>query len=206
MDTYLQDKLITIFDHLSKTYSNKFTYNKLEQEKLISLITLWDIKSNQHILEVGGGTGDLTPFLLERIQPKGKLVFLDISPGMITVAQQKLHQYCNVTFVTDGIHSYQNKQTFDKIVIFNTFPHFLDKKTALTNCFRLLKSSGKLIIAHNESRLSLCLHHARKNIATKIADFPDDDVMYRLLREVGFEIDFFENNEGSDYYLVIASK
>jgi len=206
MNRNKQTTLIKTFDLLAKTYTNKFTFDQLEKERLLSLISLWHIKENSTALEVGGGTGDLTPFLLKEIKPNGQLIFLDISPKMIEVAKTKLRKFKNIEFVTGDIHTFKSKKKVDTILIFNTFPHLFDKKTAFRNCHEMLKPGGKLIICHNESRMSICLHHVKKAVSLSISDFPEDDEVHNLLVTSGFTVNLFENNEGWNYYLVIASK
>ena len=85
--------LIDTFDELSETYTNNFTVDPEERVKIQSLVNLWKIKHGSNALEVGGGTGDLTPFLLEKICPIGKLSFLDISPKMVEKARE---DYVNI--------------------------------------------------------------------------------------------------------------
>jgi ubiquinone/menaquinone biosynthesis C-methylase UbiE len=194
------------FNNLAKTYENIFTYDSFEKQKINSLIKLFDIKPGFRILEVGGGTGDLTPFLLKSIRRHGSVVFLDIAVEMVKVARRKLAKWENIKFIAGDFHCFESKQLFDRIIIFNTFPHFYNKKVVLNNCYKLLNPGGKLIICHNESRMSISLHHAKKNVSLKISDFPEDSVVYKLLIETGFRIELFENNEGYNYYLVKAVK
>ena len=195
-----------IFDQLAQTYTNKFTHDKTEREKLESLIKTWKLKKGDTVLELGGGIGDLSPFIVQKIGSKGSLVFLDFSQKMIQKAKLKLKKFANISFVNIDIHNYHQSQLFDKIIIFNTFPHFADKKKALTNCYQALKPKGKLIICHNESRSSICLHHSKKLIKNQISSFPDEQTVSVLLAKIGFMVELLENNEGYDYYLLIASK
>ncbi|NMB56369.1 class I SAM-dependent methyltransferase [Candidatus Beckwithbacteria bacterium] len=206
MDKNLQIRLKNTFNQLAQIYTNKFTSDKTEQEKLLSLIKEWQLQKGDRVLEVGGGTGDLTPFLLQKIGAEGSLVFLDIAPKMFAVAKNKLKSFDNISFILQDIHFYSDDELFDKIIIFNTFPHFIDKRMALKNCFKLLKPKGKLIICHNESRSSICLCHHKKQVDNKIAEFPDDKTVAMLLIDLNFKIDLFENNEGYDYYLLVATK
>lgn len=194
------------FDSLSSTYINEFTSNPSEEFKLRSLINLWGIKSGSTILEVGGGTGDLSPFLLEKLGGSGKLVFLDISAKMIEKATEKLKKYKNIEFIHGDIHNFTYSRKFQSIVIFNTFPHFTDKKTAFLNCHDLLNKNGKLIISHNNSRWDIVGNHKRESVASSISDFPDDFTLHNILKKIGYEVEVFENNNGYDYYLVIARK
>ncbi|MGI5828060.1 MAG: class I SAM-dependent methyltransferase [Patescibacteria group bacterium] len=205
-DKNIAKTIINTFNNLAKTYKNKFTSDEIEKQKIISLVEQFEIKPGFQLLEVGGGTGDLSPFLLIKLKSRGLLVFLDIALEMVRVARQKLSTWDNVEFKVDDIHHYKPKQLFDRIIVFNTFPHFYNKKTALTNCYRILKPGGKLVICHNESRMSICLHHVKNAISLKLSDFPKDSEVYKLLTSTGFKVELFENNEGYNYYLVIAVK
>lgn len=198
--------LISTFDKYSSTYINEFTSNTSEKLKLQSLVNSWNIKKGSLTLEVGGGTGDLSPFLLNKIGLKGLLVFIDISPKMVERAKDKLKKYKNVKYFSGDIHVFSYEQKFDSIVIFNTFPHFFDKKAAFTNCYKLLRKGGSLIISHNSSRWSIVGRHKKRSVSFDITDFPDDLFVYNTLVNIGYKLKVFENNEGYDYYLVIAEK
>ncbi len=206
MTKILNSSVIATFDRLAKTYSNKFVDDNIEKEKIISLVKLWQIKKGFRVLEVGGGTGDLTPYLMDKIGSEGKLVFMDIASEMINVAEKKLKKYKNIVFLNQDIHEFSDEDKFDRIIIFNTFPHFVDKKLALEKCFEALRKKGKLIISHNSSRSTISLHHQKKGIENKISVFPEDRVIYKILVEIGYDIEVFENNEGYDYYLVRVKK
>lgn len=198
--------LIETFDKLSETYTNEFTVDPIEKEKIQSLVDFWDIKRGSRVLEVGGGTGDLSPFLLEKIGKEGELVFLDISPKMVEKAREKLRRYENVTFVIGDIHDINFSSQFHNIIVFNTFPHFSNKKAAFTNCYELLSNGGSLVISHNNSRWSIVGHHKRKEVEHIISEFPEDRKVFNILTDIGYSVETFENNEGHDYYLVLARK
>jgi len=202
----MSQSLIKTFDKLSQTYHNKFTHDPLEKQKIQSLVNSWKIEPGSQVLEVGSGTGDLSPFLLEKIGQAGQLTLLDISPEMIKVSKKKLAKYQNLKFVTADIHNVNLKSEFDRIIVFNTFPHFLDKKLAFTNCFHHLKKNGKLIICHNQSRTTILTCHKKKIIDNDISEFTDNQILLKILEDIGYFVETFENNEGYDFYLVIAKK
>lgn len=207
MDNQYQKTLIQTFDKLSKTYRNKFTTDPIEQAKILSLIDSWDIKKDMTVLEVGSGTGDLSLFLLKKISKPSQLTCLDVSPKMIKVSKEKLADYQNINFIIGDIHNIKFKTKFDRIIIFNTFPHFLDKKIAFQNCFNLLKKNGKLVICHNQSRTTILTCHKKKiGIEDNISEFTGNIELFQILKDLKFHIETFENNEGYDYYLVIAKK
>lgn len=202
-----QEKLlIETFNRLSSSYRNKFTSDPTEGVKIQSMVDLWNIEKGSRVLEVGGGTGDLSPYLMEKLGIDGRLVFLDISPEMVEKAKEKLHEYKNIQFFCADISDFSTACAFDNIIVFNAFPHFIDKKKALSNIHRLLKPDGTLIISHNSSRWSIVGHHKRKKIDSLVSEFPEDAVVFNMLNDTGYNVQIFENNEGYDYYLVIAKK
>jgi ubiquinone/menaquinone biosynthesis C-methylase UbiE len=205
MGIFFKQLLIQTFDQLASKYRNKFTHDKIEKGKLLSLIKVWNIHSGTTILEVGSGTGDLSQIIIKKF-PDIKLTCLDISPNMLKAAKQNIKASSNIKFILGDIEEINLKTKFDQIIIFNAFPHFLDKLKALKNCNKHLKKNGSLVICHNESRYSILSCHLNKSVHNNISNFPNDKKVYLMLNKAGFIIKTFENNEGYDYYLVIVQK
>ncbi|KKS03544.1 MAG: Methyltransferase type 11 [candidate division WWE3 bacterium GW2011_GWF2_41_45] len=198
--------LIETFNKLSSSYKNLFTSDSTQRAKVQSLVNSWNIQRGSKVLEIGGGIGDLSPYLLRKIGTEGELFFLDISPKMVVKARERLYGYNNIRFFCGDITSATFSDSFDSIVVFNTFPHFLNKQKAFSNMYKLLRKGGNLVISHNNSRWGIVGHHKRKEFSSLVSDFPEDSVVFELLTKVGFDIEVFENNEGYDYYLVTAKK
>ena len=67
--------LIETFNKLSSSYKNLFTSDSTQRAKVQSLVNSWNIQRGSKVLEIGGGIGDLSPYLLRKIGTEGELFF-----------------------------------------------------------------------------------------------------------------------------------
>ena len=74
-------------------------------------------------------------------------------------------------------YKFENK--FDKIIIFNAFPHFLDKDALAKKAYELLDDFGYLIIMHDLGKERLNNHHNEKakDISCGLNN-PDEEYKY----------------------------
>ena len=160
------------FDELSKTWDST---NSKSPQVVFDNIT---INPTDKVLDVACGTGVLEPYLCSLT--KEKVIGIDISDGMIEKAKVN-NAGLNVEYITGSFYDFSSAP-FDKIIIYNAFPHFilLDKfKEAI---YRNLKADGKFIICHSLSRAELATHHAQ--LSSNIS---------RNLNYVETEADYFKD-------------
>ena len=112
------------------------------------------VKPGADVLDVACGTGVLFPDYLSR--NVGSLTAVDISPEMAKIAQSKCPRakvYCaDVMEVDFG-------RKFDCVVVYNAFPHFPEPEMLIETLSGLLKSGGKLTVAHGMSRAAIDHRH-----------------------------------------------
>ncbi len=131
----------------NKSYYDEFSdwYEKERHEGYHRLIDdlqvdlLWPHIQNQEVLEVGCGTG----LLLERVaQGARRAKGIDISPGMLEVAEQRGLD------VEEGSATdlpYQD-ESFDVVYSFKVLAHIEEIERALSECGRVVKPGGKLFL------------------------------------------------------------
>ena len=98
------------------------------------------------VLDVACGTGVLIPDYLERNVKK--CVAVDLSERMIEVAKRKFGEYDNVEFLCADAEQYDFSELFDSIVIYNAFPHFVNRKLLFENLSKFLKTGARITVAH----------------------------------------------------------
>ncbi len=145
------------------------------------------------VLDVGCGTGILTPFL--RARGVRELVSTDVSDEMCRVYSEKFPDEKIIcadfeTAVFPAAH-------FDAVIIFNAFPHFENPDVAFGNAFRWLKPGGRLLLAHSMNRAALDEHHRRAGKTVEDHVLLADGEFIELYRNAGFEGVTVEN---SDYF------
>lgn len=128
-----------------------------DDNKIRRIIDLSNVKENSKILDIGTGTGILISYLLEK-SPK-EIVAVDISENMIEVAKRKYEDQ-NVKFVVSDIMEF-DEENFDYIFIYSAYPHFGDKEKLFNHLAKLLNKSGKVIIAHSQSRAEINHVHSK---------------------------------------------
>lgn len=142
------------------------------------------------------GTGVLVPYLSNYVGKDGKVIAIDIADKMLEVAQSK-YNFENVSFVCDDILKVDlPKESFDYIICYSVFPHFEDKLTMIKTINRLLKTGGKFIICHSQSRDAI--NNLHKNVSEVVAEdnLPNMEKIKSYFQQIGITtINQIDNNE-----------
>lgn len=189
------------FDKHAETWDNR---KKPSPEKLSRIMDAAELKKDDSVLDVGSGTGVLLPLISNFVDEKGFIVTVDISYKMLRQAVAK-NIAQNIFYIQAAAEHLPLKQTlFDCCICFAVFPHFTDKKQALTAINYSLKDNGKIIISHAMSRQKINSMHSSFGDTVSEDKIPPEDVMNRLLAESGFKkVEIYDE---SDFFLVSAIK
>jgi ubiquinone/menaquinone biosynthesis C-methylase UbiE len=172
--------------------------------RLPQMIAELRIKPGDTILDVGGGTGILLPFLCKAAGDKSKIVTIDIAEEMLKLARKNCHKgnidYIHADVATIPLAS----ETFDMVVCYSCFPHFADKLKALAEIARVLRKGGRLFICHSASRDEI--NELHKSIGDIIGNdtIPDEATMRQMLAKSGLKT--IEVRDEAHRYLAIATK
>ena len=166
-------------------------YGPEEITKLDRLVAhigpLWGLK----VLEPGCGTGRLTEILSDLVGPTGVVVALDISPMMVKAARSRTATRENVEIHLSAVEDFPMEEgEYDLIVCHQVFPHFEDKRQALTSLSKALKPEGRLVVIHFISFDEINDRHRKAGTAVEMDMMPEKDEMRRLFGETGFEVEF----------------
>jgi SAM-dependent methyltransferase len=157
-------------------------YHQEDLKEIRNLIGRFDIRPDDHILDVGTGNGILLPFLLEKVEYKLRIVALDFSWNMIREAS-RLATIKGLGFINACAECLPIKsKSFDCITCFATFAHISEKSRALVEMSRALKKDGRLYIAHLLGKEELAEHHRSAGGAVEYDALPPDSEMEAMLR------------------------
>jgi arsenite methyltransferase len=112
--------------------------------------TLGSITEGEFVLDIGSGAGVDTLIAATMVGPQGKAVGIDVVPEMLERARENLRNTTldNVVFEeASGENIPYPEDSFDVVIsngVFNLIP---DKPKALKEVLRVLKPSGRLMIA-----------------------------------------------------------
>lgn len=108
------------------------------------------VRSGMKVLDLAGGTGDLTAQFSRRVGPTGEVVLADINEAMLEVGKDKLR---NLGIVSNVTYQQANAEelpfdddTFDIITIAFGLRNVTDKQKALESMHRVLKPGGRLLV------------------------------------------------------------
>lgn len=108
------------------------------------------VRPGQTILDIAGGTGDLTAKFAKKVGPTGRVVLADINASMLNVGRDKLmnkgigHEVEYVQANAECLPFPDN--TFDRITIAFGLRNVTDKDKALRSMTRVLKPGGRLLV------------------------------------------------------------
>lgn len=108
------------------------------------------VRRGAKVLDIAGGTGDLTAKFADKIGPSGQIILADINPSMLNVGRDRLTD----RGIVDNIHYVQaNAEAlpfpdnhFDVITIAFGLRNVTDKDKALRSMLRVLKPGGQLLV------------------------------------------------------------
>lgn len=131
-----------------------------EQWKIDKILDTAEIASGKSVLDIACGTGVLiSDYINRRIK---RCVAVDISRNMIEIAKSKFPGCENVEFLCADAETFEFKEKFDCIVIYNAFPHFANRNRLFQNLSDCLDKCGRITVAHGMSREDLIKHHSGK--------------------------------------------
>ncbi|MDC7228452.1 MAG: class I SAM-dependent methyltransferase [Spirochaetales bacterium] len=149
--------------------------------------------SSDTVLDVGSGTGVAIPHYIER--GIKDIYACDNSPAMVKILNAK---FPDITILNHNYLKTMMMRNFvDRLVIFNTFPHFNKFEPVFRNSARYLKSGGRLIIAHSMNRCELTECHRRKGMWVENDILPSDEYFVKTFADFGFsKIEVEDSAEG----------
>lgn len=176
-----------------------------EHKNLSRVIEEANIKTGSFVCDVGTGTGVLIPYLLKKIEEKGKIIAIDYSMEMIKKAKEKFGKIKKVKFIVGDIHKTDFPDNyFDYVVCNACFPHFENKKIALKEICRILKKNGVIVISHPTGRDFVNKLHQNSDVCVKKDRVPSGITLAKILQQCSFIP--MKIIDESEFYFVSAVK
>lgn len=180
------------------------------------------VKPGQHVLDLAGGTGDLTAKFSRLVGTNGKVVLADINHSMLQVGKAKLTNkgiIGNVEYVQANAEELPfPDNTFDLITIAFGLRNVTDKDKALASMYRVLKPGGRLLILEFSKPLSEPLSkvydaysfhvlpfmgklvandsESYQYLAESIRMHPDQETLESMMKQAQFEQTSYHNLSG----------
>ncbi|WP_191602082.1 bifunctional demethylmenaquinone methyltransferase/2-methoxy-6-polyprenyl-1,4-benzoquinol methylase UbiE [Marinomonas algicola] len=180
------------------------------------------VRAGNKVLDIAGGTGDLTLRFSRLVGSTGQVILADINDSMLKVGRDKLANkgvVGNVKFAQANAESLPfADNTFDCITIAFGLRNVTDKDAALKSMYRVLKPGGRLLILEFSKPESECLStiydqysfrllpfmgqiiandaESYRYLAESIRMHPDQETLKDMMDSAGFERTSYQNLTG----------
>ncbi|MDP4530310.1 bifunctional demethylmenaquinone methyltransferase/2-methoxy-6-polyprenyl-1,4-benzoquinol methylase UbiE [Alkalimonas delamerensis] len=180
------------------------------------------VRPGQKVLDLAGGTGDLTALFSKRVGPSGKVVLADINASMLAVGRDKLRDQGlvdNIEYVQANAEALPfADNSFDIITIAFGLRNVTNKDAALASMFRVLKPGGRLLVLEFSKPQSELLNKAYdfysfnllpkmgqlvagdadsyQYLAESIRMHPDQQTLQQMMEQAGFAEVSYHNLTG----------
>ncbi|WNC68325.1 bifunctional demethylmenaquinone methyltransferase/2-methoxy-6-polyprenyl-1,4-benzoquinol methylase UbiE [Thalassotalea nanhaiensis] len=180
------------------------------------------VRPGNSILDLAGGTGDLTAKFSKLTGPQGKVILADINSSMLNVGRDKLRDLGivgNVDYVQANAEALPfDDNSFDIVTIAFGLRNVTDKDKALRSIYRVLKPGGRLLVLEfskpEHDLLNKAYDFYSFNILPKMGELvakdgesyqylaesirmhPDQETLKSMMEEAGFEQTTYHNLTG----------
>ena len=149
-------------------------------------------RKNKHLIDVAGGTGDISFRFLKRTKDAGKVTIVDRNEHMLNEGKARLkepHKKNNIEWIcADAMELPFSQETFDYFTISFGIRNVLDIGRCLSEAYRVLKPGGRLLVLEFSSVDNVTLKKLYDlysfNLVPKLGEFVTGDAeSYRYLVE-----------------------
>lgn len=191
----------TVFDSLADEWDHRVT--PPSAEALSQLIDSIEI-DGKTVLDIGSGTGVLLSAVAGR-SPK-KWIACDLSQRMLEILRERYEgKIAGLVTLQADAHSLPLRDDNVDVVLCNgVYPHFHDKRRALSEIRRVLRPSGVLIINHFVCRDRVnSIHGSSENEVLRVDLLPPAIELVELLNSIGFTASHYTDTD--DLYRIRAT-
>ena len=181
------------------------------------------IRSGQKVLDLAGGTGDLTARFSRIVGEQGEVILADINDSMLKVGRNKLRDkglVGNIRYVQANAEALPFPDNyFDLITIGFGLRNVTHKEQALASMFRVLKPGGRLLVLEFSKPTNAVMSklydlysfhllprmgklvagdaESYQYLAESIRMHPDQETLKGMMEQVGFDdVSYFNLTQG----------
>ena len=179
--------IIEFFDRCAATWDAEI----IKSDGIIGkILDNAEVGPGMDVLDVACGTGVLFDYYLNR--GVASVTGIDISPEMAKIATEKYAGEPKVRVICGDVEEFPFDRKFDRIVVYNAFPHFPYPKRLIKTLAGLLKEDGRLTVAHGQSREAIDGHH--KGSASKVSNGLMEAESLKRIFDAHFDVEVVVSN------------
>ena len=179
--------VISFFDRCAPTWDAEMVKSDVIIGKILDNA---EVGKGMDVLDVACGTGVMFDYYLQR--NVDSVTGIDISPEMVKIAAEKYAGEAKVQVICGDVEEAVFNRKFDRIVVYNAFPHFPEPKRLIKTLAGLLKEEGRLTVAHGMSREAIDSHH--RGSASKVSNGLMTADSLKKIFDTHFEVEVMISN------------
>ncbi|ADD79806.1 bifunctional demethylmenaquinone methyltransferase/2-methoxy-6-polyprenyl-1,4-benzoquinol methylase UbiE [Candidatus Riesia pediculicola] len=204
----------SIFNHSSDHYDLMNDMMSLGTHRIWKnvAVKVCNLKQNHTVLDLAGGTGDLTIKFAKILKNSGKIFLVDINKRMIEIGKRKIRNLGlikNIYYIQASAENLPFEDfSFDVVVVSFGLRNIQDQEKSLKSIFRVLKTGGKLVILEFSKPSSKTLKklysiysfflpylgllffdnfHSYQYLIRSIQVHPDQNYLKKMIEKSGFK-------------------
>lgn len=181
-DLIRKEDIIDFFNERASEWDARLVRN---EAAISDILDAAGITEGVRVLDVACGTGVLFPDYLKR--KTASVLGVDISPSMVEIARNKFAR-TGVDVLCADIMETDLSACFDRVVVYNAFPHFPDPAALIERLCGVLSPGGRLTIAHSMSRAQLDRHHSGAASGVSVGLMHEDELATLMGRKLAVDI------------------
>ena len=180
--------IIEFFDRCAPQWDAQMIKSDVKIGKILDNA---EVGPGMDVLDVACGTGVMFDYYLQR--DVASVTGIDIAPQMAKIAQEKYAGEPKVQVLCGDVEEYTFDRKFDRIVVYNAFPHFPYPKRLIKILAGLLKENGRLTVAHGMSREAIDGHHS--GAASKVSNGLMSAESLKRIFDAHFQVEVVISND-----------
>jgi cyclopropane fatty-acyl-phospholipid synthase-like methyltransferase/uncharacterized membrane protein len=159
---YRRKKSEAFFNAAAEGWDKNQTISAEEVDRLLSQV---EFTPGEKILDVACGTGIIDDYLLSH---SALVDGIDLSPEMIKRAKEKFIGRAGIRFFCGDFITFKLEK-YDAIIVFNAYPHFIDRVDFASKAAECLKDGGRLYIIHSASKEEINSRHEKSKAVRQVS-------------------------------------
>lgn len=193
---------IDFFDTLAPSWDENEIRSTPERVK--DILGKLPIAEGMDIIDLGTGTGVLVPYLSETVGQSGHVTAIDLSDGMLSIAQKKFGHLPNVEFLKLDFEEEQIPGKYDIAFLYSVYPHLHAPADTIEWLFKMnMKPEGMIVIAFpSDENFINNIHHDKK---AEHDHLPPAHVLAEIIKNWGYKTEVVAENP-DEYIVTVKNK
>ncbi len=136
------------YDRVARFYSTLEPLYLIFPPARRKAVAALNLKPGDVVLEIGAGTGRNFPYLVEAVGPRGAVIAVDASPGMLAEARKLVerHGWSNVELLQRDAAQLQVDRDLDGVLFSLSYSVLPEPRPALARAWERLRPSSRVVV------------------------------------------------------------